>query len=56
MKNRNPFTIGKIRTLLYSLAKILGDINAIKGGTIGKRIVRRTAGKIIGRQMGRWFR
>lgn len=42
-------TIGKIRTLLYTSAKILGDINAVKRGTIGTRIKNRLVGKFLSR-------
>ena len=49
-------SINKIRGLLYLLARILGDINAIGKGKIGKRIARRAIGKITGRGMGRLFK
>ena len=39
-----------IRDLLYLLARILGDINAIMKGKSGKRIIRRQAGKIAGKE------
>ena len=48
--------IGKIRSWLYFLAKILGDINAVKRGRIGERLARRLAGKATGRLLGRIFR
>lgn len=41
--------IPKIRTFLYTSAKFLGDVSAVKNGTIGKRIVRRVAGKAASR-------
>lgn len=44
------------RSMLYALGKLLGDVNAVKRGTIGKRIARRAAGKITGRGLGRLFR
>ena len=40
-----------IRDLLYLLARILGDINAILKGKSGKRFIRRQAGKIVGKGM-----
>ena len=49
-------SIGKIRSVLYFLARILGDINAVRRGRIGQRIGRRLAGKITGRLLGRLFR
>jgi hypothetical protein len=45
-----------MRNLLYTLARILGDINAIQRGTIGKRIKRRVVGRIAGKGIGRLFR
>jgi hypothetical protein len=49
-------SINKTRGFLYALAKFLGDVNAVKKGTIGKRIARRAAGKITGRALGRLFK
>ena len=46
----------KFRGFLYFLARILGDINAVKKGKVGKRIGRRAAGKITGRGLGKLFR
>ena len=34
-------SIGKTRGLLYWLARILGDVNAVKKGKVGKRVARR---------------
>lgn len=49
-------SITKTRGLLYLLARLLGDVNAVKKGTVGKRLVRRAAGKATGRGLGRLFR
>lgn len=49
-------TIGGLRRLLYSTARILGDVNAVKRGTVGKRLARRIAGRATGRGLGRLFR
>lgn len=49
-------SINKIRSFLYTLAKILGDVNAVRKGKIGKRIGRRVAGKFTGRFLGKLFR
>lgn len=46
----------KFRSLLYSLAKLLGDINAVKKGRVGRRIGRRVVGRAAGKGMGRLFR
>ena len=53
-RKRDP--ISKTRGLLYSLAKFLGDVNAVKKGTVGKRVVRRAAGKATGKLLGRLFK
>lgn len=44
------------RGFLYALARFLGDLNAVRRGTVGKRIGRRIAGKITGRGLGKFFR
>lgn len=49
-------SINKIRSILYFIARILGDINAVQKGKIGQRIGRRVLGKIFGRLMGRIFK
>ncbi|WP_406590001.1 hypothetical protein [Bacillus atrophaeus] len=38
-------SISKIRSLLYKSARVLGDVQATKNGTIGKRVARRAAGR-----------
>ena len=45
-----------IRGLLYTVAKLMGDVNAVKKGTVGKRVARRTVGKATGRTMRKLFR
>ncbi len=40
-----------LRSLLYTLAKLMGDVNAVKKGKVGKRVQRRVAGKATGRAM-----
>jgi hypothetical protein len=42
-----------IRSSLYNIARIMGDINAIQKGKVGKRIARRAASKATGRTMRR---
>ena len=49
-------SIGKTRGLLYLLAKLLGDVQAVKKGRVGKRVARRAAGKVAGRGLGKLFR
>ena len=41
--------INKIRKILYMAARILGDVNAAKKGRLGKRAVRRAAGRSTGK-------
>lgn len=45
-----------IRAMLYAVAKLLGDINAVRRGTVGKRVARRAAGKVAGRTLRRLIR
>ena len=42
-------SINKIRSLLYLLGRVLGDVNAAKKGRIGRRIARRAAGIGLGK-------
>ena len=49
---RKTMTIGKARSALYKSAKILGDINAVKRGTVGQRVTNRLLGKISGKMTG----
>lgn len=46
-------SIGKTRGFLYTLARLLGDVNAVKKGKVGKRVARRAAGKATGRTLGK---
>lgn len=48
--------MNKFRSFLYTLAKILGDVNAVNKGTVGKRIGRRIVGRAAGKGIGRLFR
>jgi hypothetical protein len=45
-----------MRGFLYALARLLGDLTAIRRGRIGQRVARRAAGKASGRLLGRLFR
>lgn len=40
-----------MRNLLYRLASLLGDLNAIKRGTVPQRVVRKTMWKLFSRVM-----
>ena len=46
----------KARGLLYFLAKILGDVSAVKKGKVGKRIARRAAGRVAGKGFRKIFK
>ncbi len=45
-----------LRSLLYLVARLLGDVNAVRRGRIGQRIVRRLAGRATGRALRRMLR
>jgi len=49
-------SIGKTRGFLYTLARLLGDVNAVNKGKVGRRIARRAAGKVTGRSLGKLFK
>jgi hypothetical protein len=42
-------TLNQLRSLLYKLARGLGDVNAVQRGTVHKRVARRAAGRQTGR-------
>jgi len=45
-----------LRSSLYKVARIMGDINAVKKGKVGRRIARRAAGKGTGKALGKLFK
>lgn len=45
-----------IRRLLYSVARILGDVNAVKKGRVGRRIGRRVVGRGTGKMVRKLFK
>lgn len=45
--------ISKIRTILYTSAKVLGDVDAVANGKVEKRVKRRLAGKLTGKIMNK---
>ncbi len=45
-----------MRSLLYLLARLLGDVSAVKKNKVGKRIGRRIAGKITGKGLSKLFK
>ena len=54
--SRRGLTIGKVRSFLYWIARFLGDFNAVRRGTISKRLARRVAGRATARILSRIFR
>lgn len=56
MAKRKGLTISKVRTGLYKTARILGDVSAVRNGTIGKRLARRAAGRLTGGLLGKLFK
>jgi len=45
-----------IRSSLYKVARIMGDVNAVQKGKVGKRVARQVAGKATGRSLGNLFK
>ena len=41
---------------MYTLAKLMGDYNAVKKGKVGKRVGRRLAGRATGKSMQKLFK
>ena len=48
--------IAGFRGLLYTLAKLMGDYNAVKKGKVGQRVGRRAAGKATRKAMRKPFK
>ncbi len=46
-------TLSQFRSKLYRSARLLGDVNALRRGTILARAVRRIAGKLAARALRR---
>ena len=46
----------RFRGFLYGLARLLGDVNAVRKGRMGRRIAWRLAGKMTGRVLGKMLR
>jgi hypothetical protein len=49
-------SINSTRRMLYMIARLLGDVNAVQKGKVGKRVARRLTGRATGRALGRMFR
>lgn len=55
-RRKSGLTINKTRSALYTIAKLLGDYQAVRRGRVGRRVGRRIAGKITGRGLGKLFK
>ena len=45
--------ISKIRKVLYTTAKVLGDVGAMKSGKVGRRVKNRVRVKFLGKLFGK---
>lgn len=45
-----------LKSTLYKLLRLSNDIEAIRKGTIHKRVARRAIGKATGRAMRKWLK
>jgi len=45
-----------LRSSLYKVARIMGDVSAVKKGKVGKRVARRVADKTTGKTLGKIFK
>lgn len=43
--------INTVRRWLYLAGRVLGDVNAVRRGTIGKRLARRLLGRLAGKTL-----
>ena len=48
--------MARFRGLLCTLAKLMGDYNAVKKGKVGQRVGRRATGKATGKAMRKFFK
>lgn len=47
MGRKKGLTVGKVRSSLYSSARLLGDVNSVARGTIFQRILNRILGNFF---------
>lgn len=45
-----------LRSMLYRLASLLGDVNAVRKGKVAQRVVRKQATKGVGRLINKLVR
>ncbi len=48
-------SISKTRSKLYKIARILGDVDAVKKGKVGKRVKNRVVGKLTGKLLKKFL-
>jgi hypothetical protein len=49
-------SFSSFRSLLYRLARLLGDVNAVEKGKVPQRVERRIVGRFTARILGKLFR
>jgi hypothetical protein len=49
-------SINRVRSLLYRLARLLGDVNAVEKGKVPQRVERQIVGRMTARILGKLFR
>lgn len=55
-RRRRRDGIAETRGFLYALARLLGDVQAVRKGRVGRRVGRRVTGKATGRALRKLFR
>lgn len=55
-RRRAGLTVGKTRGALYTTARVLGDVQAVRSGRVGKRVARRLVGRATSRALWALFR
>ena len=48
--------IYKARSIAYRTGRLLGDYSAIRRGRVGRRLLRRAAGRMTGKALRRLFK
>lgn len=56
MARRKRDGVAASRGTLYKLARLLGDAQAVRKGTVGRRVGRRITGRATGKALGKLFR
>jgi len=53
MARKKGLTVPKLRKGMYRSARILGDVQAVSTGRVGRRVGRRGVGRLLGRTLMR---